>query len=198
MNPSPQKTTNKKYFLGKLNLIINDILSFICSEDSFFNKNTLTISDLNQHFSSFLLKFFNKDSVFIINFERINKKWSFSLCFPLLFYILKAKYNEIINIHSFYFGDVYEFSYEKGYFFHSNDFSYIEKYKNGLLVLTKSTMRVVFDDNFIISHFEISSIHHEYNNIYDNQIINDVGITPQFARVLIIAEAMSRKIQKKD
>lgn len=73
----------------------------------------------------------------------------------------------------------------------------MEQYHQGT-VITNGTLRVIFNSKFKITHYELVSLSHVENSIDTVPLVNELGVSPQFSRSLLIAESLSVSLKETD
>ena len=110
---------------------------------------------------------------------------------PLL---LKSKYFENIALISSDLDKVKEEVNveDKKYLLKVSQLTMVEKYSDTNIVITKGSLRVLFNDQLKIEIFEfVSTSHQEIKESSQNIFyVNEFGITPKFLRSLFITESL--------
>ena len=66
----------------------------------------------------------------------------------------------------------------------------MEQYPQGTVIIN-GTLRAVFNSKFKITHYELISLSHYENSLDSTPLVNELGVSPQFSRSLLIAESLS-------
>ena len=107
--------------------------------------------------------------------------------------VFKSQYDESLILMCADFGEPEEYNTSDGkYLLIVRKFSKIEQYGDNI-VITKGSLRILFDMDLKIEIFEFLSNHHQEispKHVFCNEL-NDYGITPQFSRILIISESLT-------
>ena len=107
--------------------------------------------------------------------------------------IFKSKYDENLSLVSVSLENPEEYKTSDGkYLLSIKNFTTIERFCDNL-VTTQGVLRILFNEELKIEIFEFLSKSHQENPLKDLRccLVNDFGITPQYSRTLIIAEALT-------
>lgn len=175
----------------KLTSLITSLYKRIIEEDK---ENQLIISKILCEYSTY-----NPNIVIsYVNKYNSNKKMSFKLNLMTIPSLIKSKKEDILEIKDISFRRIEEYS---SILLHYLDayLTYIEVYNSNDILLNTCSLRVVFNENYKISHFELNYLSHEYHNIFSySSLINEFGLTCSFNRVLVISECVSRMRDKEE
>lgn len=180
-----QTTTFKTNKTQKLTSLITSLYTRIQEEDK---ENQANLSKILTEYST------SNPNIVIsyVNKYNSNKKMSFKLNLLTIPSVIKSKKEEIVEIKDFSFRRIVEYSNIMLHYLDSY-LTYIEVYNSNDIILNTCWLRVVFNENLKISHFELNYLSHEYHNIFSySSFINEFGLSCCFNRVLVISECVSR------
>ena len=116
--------------------------------------------------------------------------------FELIALIYKIKFEDVKEINSIYIDKSIEYKLSNNsYYINISSLVIMEQYHQGT-VITNDTLRVIFNSKFKITHYELVSLSHVENSIDQVTLVNELGVSPQFSRSLLIAESISVSLKK--